>query len=221
MNTTPSLLNRLGRLFRGGAEADPYWNDFIRRRPADPLNLLGPRLRAAPTGLVYPTRTEVHDPQAMTGHLRELSRFFGADGLAVAASTADHLAALEGMAPPEEGEPSYNAESWATEFPWAIVAFIAWDYDPQRDQGIGGQWGDLKTAVIAFNLAACIRELGYRAVATGLQSHKLATAAGLGSADAQGRISVSGFGARVWLANAVLTNLPLAPDSGPPSSKSE
>ncbi|MSQ27961.1 MAG: hypothetical protein EXR51_07480 [Dehalococcoidia bacterium] len=158
-------------------------------------------------------KTEIHDPQAMTGHLRELSRFFGADMLGVAATTAGLLAPLEGVAPPEEGEPPYSAERWATEFPSAVVALIGWEYDSERDLGIGGQWGDIKTSVIAFNLAAYIRELGYRAIATGLQIVRLEAAANLGSVDSAGRIAVPGFGAGVWLANAVLTNLPLAPSS--------
>ncbi|MEK7215675.1 MAG: hypothetical protein AAB289_08790 [Chloroflexota bacterium] len=207
----PDVFRRIGRLLQGGGEADPYWNDFIRRKPADPLNLLGRRLRDAPTGLVHTNKTEVHDPLAMTGHLRELSRFFGADMLGVAATTAGLLAPLEGLAPPEEGEPPYSAERWAADFPSAVVALIGWEYDPERDLGIGGQWGDLKTAVIAFNLAAYTRELGYRAIATGLQSVRLAAAANLGSVDSAGRITVAGFGTNVWLANAVLTNLPLAP----------
>ncbi len=211
-----AILHRLAKLLPGRDAADPYWSDFIRRKPADSANLLGPRLRAAPTGLVYSIKTEVHDPQAMSGHLRELSKFFGADLLGVAASTPDLLAALEGMAPPEEGEAAHSAQQWASELPFAVMALIAWQHDPERDLGIGGQWGDLKTAVIAFNLAAYIRELGYRAIATNLHSAPLAAAAGLGTLASGGKLAVPGFGLHVWLANAVLTNLPLAPTGGTP-----
>lgn len=204
--------NPLTRAFArlAGGPSDPYWDTFIRREPADPRALLGPQLRAAGEGLVYPIKTEVHDPRAMTGHLRELSRFFGADLLGVAACTPEALLGIDGQAPGDSAAP-LTAAQWAEQFPFAVQAAIAWQYDQERDRGVGGQWGDLKTAVIAFNLASYIRELGYRATTTTLHSPALAAAAGLGTLTGQGKLRTPQFGEGVWLAYVVVTDLPLEP----------
>jgi len=206
--------NPFARLLGGlGSGPDLYWDTFIRRTPADPGALLGPKLRAAGEGLVHPVKTEVHDPRAMTGHLRELSRFLGADLLGVAACTPEALVGLDGQAPGDSVAP-LPAGPWAVQFPFAVQVAIQWAYDRDRDRGVGGQWGDLKTAAIAFNMASYIRELGYRATATSLHSPALAAAAGLGSLTPAGKLKTPEFGDQVWLANLVLTDLPLEPAGG-------
>jgi epoxyqueuosine reductase QueG len=66
---------------------------------------------------------------------------------------------------------------------------------------------------ITFVLSAWIRELGYRAsAAPDPNAEKLAAAAGLGTLNAEGRLVTPQFGAQVYVANVIRTDLPMAPD---------
>jgi epoxyqueuosine reductase QueG len=55
--------------------------------------------------------------------------------------------------------------------------------------------------------------LGYRAsAAPDPNAEKLAAAAGLGTLNAEGRLVTPQFGAQVYVANVIRTDLPMAPD---------
>jgi epoxyqueuosine reductase QueG len=62
-------------------------------------------------------------------------------------------------------------------------------------------------------LSAWIRELGFRAAAAeDGKGEALAAKAGLGTLNAQGRFVTGEFGAKVYVARVIYTDLPLAAD---------
>jgi len=66
---------------------------------------------------------------------------------------------------------------------------------------------------ITFVLSSWIRELGFRAtVVRDADTDALAAKAGLGTLNGQGRLVTSEFGAGVYVADAIYTDLPLAAD---------
>lgn len=183
---------------------DPYWDDFVNRPPADPRNIITDAIVAAEQGSVYGQQTEIHDPAAMSGHIKELAKYFGADLVGIAGLTRD---LTPSPFPSNEGE----AEE---EFRFAIVCVVGGEYDPQQAKGIGGQVALQKSAVVNFNVGAYIRELGFAATVSTACAHELAEAAGLGKLDERGRLVTSKYGNRVGVAGVVLTNLLLVPDRG-------
>jgi hypothetical protein len=167
---------------------DPYWDGFINRPPADPNNLITHAFKEAAGGGVNPLKTEVHSPNVMSGHVKELARFYGADLVGIVELTS---------------EPGY-----------AIVCVLRAEYDTHAAAGIGGQTPALKGLFATFTLGAYIRELGYRATTVSLDGDRLAAAAGLGTLDADGHLIARrfGFAQRVHVADVILTDLPLEPD---------
>jgi hypothetical protein len=100
-------------------------------------------------------------------------------------------------------------------YPVAIICAIRSEYDPRTSSGVGGQAAALTCAYVTFNLAAAIREFGYNATRAGeADVEGLAVRAGLGTLDAHGRFVTREFGSRVYLGDAVYTDLPLAVDGG-------
>jgi epoxyqueuosine reductase QueG len=78
---------------------------------------------------------------------------------------------------------------------------------------MGGQVPVQNGLFITFVLSAWIRELGFRATAAPQPGdEKLAAQAGLGTLDRQGRLVTPQFGVKIYVANAIRTDLPLAPD---------
>ena len=134
---------------------DPYWDAFLNRPPADPNNLIPHAFRQVRAGSVNPDRTEIHSPNVMAEHVKELGRFYGADRVGI-------------------------VERSGTDPPFAIVCLLRADYDTRTARGIGGQVPALKAMFATFTLAAYIRELGYRADCVELpEASDLASAAGL------------------------------------------
>ena len=170
------------------APDDPYWDAFINRPPADPNNLILHAFRAVEEGGVNPARTEVHSPNVMTRHVKELGRFYGAD--------------LVGVVDRRPADP-----------PFAIVCVLKADYDTRAAPGVGGQAPALKGLFATFTLGAYIRELGYRANRAEVEDpDRLAAAAGLGTLAPDGRLVARGLGRGVHVADVLLTDLPLEPD---------
>jgi hypothetical protein len=179
---------RLASLLR--RSKDPYWEAYVNRPPADPNNLVPPAIRAAPEGQIFPVKSDVHTPEVMTEHIRELGRFFGADLVGVAQIESS-------------GDPDY---------PYAVVVGIRAEYDPRTAAGIGGQAAALTGAYVTFNLGAAIREYGFRATRSGDgDADRLAACAGLGTLDDAGRLVTRDHGRKLYLADVVLTDLPLKP----------
>jgi hypothetical protein len=190
----------LGR-WRARGTRDPLWHHFIYHAPADPKNDLTPALQGAPEGRIYPVRTEVSDPHTMSGQIKELAQWFGADLVGIAALQPAYLR------PDSQSEAPY---------PFAIVCVIGSDYDPQEAKGLGGQLAVRDGAVITHHLRNYIRELGYRASIGGADPLAVAVAAGLGTLDRKGHLVTSLRSTHSHVADAILTDLPLAPDEPQP-----
>jgi epoxyqueuosine reductase len=204
----------LAERWRTGGRSDPLWDHFIYRAPADPKNNLTPALQGAPEGRIYPVKTEVSDPHTMSRQIKELAQWFGADLVGIAALQPGYMpvggqsdtagSSSEETDPPENSAPRY---------PFAVVCAIATDYDPREAKGLGGQSAVQTGAVVNHHLRNYIRELGYRASIGGADPIAVAAAARLGRLDSDGRLVTSMQAAYVHVADAILTDLPLAPDT--------
>ena len=87
------------------------------------------------------------------------------------------------------------------------------EYDPRVSPGIGGQVPVQNGLFLTFVLSAWIRELGFRAsVVPDMGAETLAAQAGLGTLNAEGRFVTPQFGAQVYIADDICTDLPLAED---------
>jgi hypothetical protein len=173
---------------------DPYWDFFINTPPADLTNTVTELIRNALAGNVFPTPADIHTPEIMAQHVKEMAQYFGA--------------ALVGIARLETS----NADN-PHGYPYAILCAVPAEYDPRVSPGIGGQVPVQNGLFITFVLSAWIRELGFRAsVAPHLDATTLAAQAGLGQLKAEGRLVTPQFGVKVYIADAICTDLPLAAD---------
>jgi hypothetical protein len=180
---------RLPFLRQNERDRDPYWDAFINTPPADPNNVIPHAFSQVHDGETNPVRTQVHSPNVLSSHIKELGRFYGAD-----------LIGIVGL-PSDQG--------------FAIVTVLRADYDPRTAAGVGGQTPALKGLFATFTLAAYIRELGYRAKRTFAEDsrgERLAAAAGLGELTGDGRLVTRQFGRGVYVAEVIFTDLPLQPD---------
>ncbi len=198
-----SLLQRLP--FR--RESDPYWDGFVNRPLADPAHDLATAIRNAHEGKVFPVESDVPPPDRMARDLAELARFLGAARFGVAATSAAYLR----LRPSEDGGKVEDEEALAAAHPFLLVCVVPAQYDPAEAQGMAGRAVAQKSASVCFTLAAYIRELGYRGMVTPIDSCAAAVAAGLGNLARDGRLSVPGYGSKVYVGDGVLTDLPLVP----------
>ena len=198
----------LGRLF-GFRDKDPLWDDFVNRPLADPRNDLAAAIRAAPEGAVYPLKTEASDPANTSDNMKELGRWLGVDVVGIARLEASHVQ-LEQL---RDDEGSRSLEEIVQTYPYAIVCGVYTDHAPDSVQGMAGRVAVLEGALVSFNLAAYIRELGYRASFGGADPLKVAEAAGLGRTGPDGRFVVPGAKAHLYLSDPILTELPMVADS--------
>ena len=187
----------LGRWLTGGS-SDPLWDHFINRPPADPKNNLAPALQGAPEGRIYPVKTEVSDPHAMSHQIKELGQWVGADLVGIAALQPAHL------------QPGGRSD---TSYPFAVVCAIATDHDPREAKGLGGQLAVQNGAIVNHHLRNDMRELGYRASIGGADPQAVAVAAGLGRLDRHGRLVTQLRSVYIHVADPILTDLPFAPDT--------
>jgi hypothetical protein len=183
---------------------DPFWDFFINTPPADRTNTVIELIRNAPAGNIFPTKTELHTPEITSSHVKGMAQYFGAELIGIAK--------LENLSPrPLAGEG--KREGLDNDYPFAILCAVHADYDPRTAQGIGGQMPVQNGLFITFVLSSWIRELGFRAkVVHDDNSEALAAKAGLGTLNNSGRLLTREFGADVYVADAVYTDLPLAAD---------
>lgn len=174
---------------------DPYWERFINTAPADLANSVVEMIRSAPEGNVFPTKADLHTPEITASHTKELAIYLGAD--------------LVGIARLDE-------QDRADGYPFAVVSAFKADHDPAKAQGIGGQVPVQNGLYVTFVLSAWIRELGYRATAlihdADPDRARVAAAAKLGYLDSAGRLVTPKYGSRVYVADLIRTDLPLAAD---------
>jgi hypothetical protein len=189
-----SVTGKLRQFWERFQSNDPYWDGFLHRPPADPRNVITSSILEAPTGSVFLNLTEVHDPAAMSGHLKEAASFFGADQTGIAALP------IPGVAEAPEGQQ------------FAVVCLVAAVEEVREGAGIGGQFALQKCATANFNVGSYIRELGFPATVATENADAYAAAAGLGKLDGDGKLISAKYGRKVGVAGAVLTSLPLIAD---------
>lgn len=181
--------------FKESHKDDPYWDFFVNTPPADRTNTVIELIRNAPAGNVFPTKAELHTPEITSGHVKGMAQYFGAELIAIAK--------LDTNAPE-------NPEN----FPFAILCAVHADYDPRHAKGVGGQMPVQNGLFITFVLSSWIRELGFRAkVVRDHDFEPLAAKAGMGTLNGAGRLETREFGAEVYVADAVYTDLPMAADA--------
>ena len=173
-------------------EEDPYWDFFISTPPSDELNWLGTTLRNAPEGAIKPVKDDIHTPEVMARHTKELGRFLGADLVGIASTDRQ-------------------------DYPFAVLCAFRAAYDPRTSPGIGGQLPVQRGLYVTFILSAWIRELGYQGTTKlEVNSEQLAANAGMGTLTSDGRLVTPEFGPKTHVAGAILTDLPLALDGESP-----
>jgi len=169
-------------------EDDPYWDYFINTPPADRENSIVDMIRNAPEGNVFPTKADLHTPEITSTHLKELAQYLGTDLVGVARVRAQDQTC-------------------------AVICVMQADHEPREARGIGGQVPVQKGLFVTFVLSAWIRELGFKATAApDAEGERLATIAGLGTLDRHGKLITKQFGNRVYVADVIRTDLPLAAD---------
>jgi hypothetical protein len=178
----------------GKAEHDPYWDFFINTPAADPRNVVPELIKQAPEGVVAPVKADIHTPEITSSHVKEFGFFLGADLMGIVKLTQQEAAEHD-------------------TYPYAIITIVKADHDPLRAPGIGGQVPVQDGQYVTFVLAAYIRELGFRATAQlGGDGVQLALRAGLGHLNSQGRLVTPKYGSKVYVADVIYTDIPLAAD---------
>ena len=207
---------------------DPLVRVLVTARERDPKNSLKAILKSTPKGSVNPDRTEVADPVAMSRHIKEVAKFFGADLVGIARvhpaylykTPVTHPGKQDDSLPPEtdhlEADTS-GEQDICQKYPFAIICATAADYDMQqahrhRIGDIAHRFNSQKLGVVGFNLGAYIRELGYETVDRMARPSPVAVAAGLGELGRNGLVISEKYGARIELLEPILTDLPLVAD---------
>jgi len=204
------VLNLVRKLFgRDPEKDDPYWDFFLNRPLADPKNLVLDVITKSPGGGLFHQKMDVHDPLAVSGHIVQLTKFFGASLVGIARTEPALVQLVVPAGQSEEDLPP--PDQIANLYPLTVVSLAHWPYDPIKHRGMGGQLGRQKVAAANFHLRSYIREIGYEAVFGTPTSPALAVNAGLGTLDASGRLVTSQFGRDVAMETVVLTNLPMVP----------
>jgi hypothetical protein len=147
---------------------------------------------------VHPTRTEVHSPNVMSGHVKQLGQYLGADEVGI----------IQLAVNPFEDDPDAPGPFFG------IVSLIQADQDVRTAPGSGGQAPAVKGLFATFNLAAYIREMGYRANRSKtMDGERLAAIAHLGTIGSDGRLESPRLRPCVYAAEVIVTELPLEPDA--------
>jgi len=190
-------------------------------RARDQRNYFTAMLRQTPSGSTNPRPTRVDDPAAMSRHIKRVGSYFGADIVGIGRA---HPALLYGGGAMNDHGDTGGGER-ATEspddlcrnYPFVIVTPVAWDYNLARAHRhhIGDAAYDttlMQTVLVLTALERYIRELGYTAIRGKVNPQAAALAGGVGELGRNGLIISEKFGARIHLNDAILTDLPLAPD---------
>jgi hypothetical protein len=146
--------------------------------------------------------------------MREFTAYFGAILTAIVPWDPAYLRSTTSVSAADapQGDEADDLEA-LDRYAFVIVCAIPSAHDPRMAGGMGGQHSIQRGAILSFNLAAYIRELGFQATTRPGDSTAIAMAAGLGGLDKKGRFVTDGRGKGVFLTNPVLTDLPLAPDT--------
>jgi ferredoxin len=213
-----------------GQETHKHIQRWVEVHTPDPIyrTLMGiPRsencvtyhLVPAVDGPLNPEKVEIENPGAITEKVKGVAKFFGADMVGVCQLNPAYVASHRG----DEymvGQPGFG-QVINLDHPYAISLGFKRDFDMVKagHSFIDGGEGALvynKAAVVACQLAAYIRELGYPAKAHHEREEEvlqipIAVEAGLGELGRLGMLITREFGPRMRM-STVTTDLPLRPD---------
>ena len=184
-----------------------------------PRQRLYRRAAPCPAGKANPDRTQVDDPSRCRP-IKNVGHYFGADIVGIGRTrpccTRAAPCATQLIVDAEEG-PSEGPAELCRKYPYVIVTPVAWDYDlaQAHRHHIGDAAYDttlMQTVLVLTALESYIRELGYTALRGKVNPQAAALAGGVGELGSNGLIISEKFGARIHLSDAILTDLPLAPD---------
>jgi len=188
---------------------DPFWEFFINTPPADLTNTVTELIRNAPPGNIFPTKAELHTPAITASHVKGMAQYFGTELIGIVKLDNLRPGPLAGEERSEDDQKNIEVN----DLPFAVVCAVHADYDPRTSLGIGGQMPVQNGLFITFVLSSWIRELGFRAaVMRDTDADALAAKAGLGTLNAEGKLVTAKFGAGVYVADPIYTDLPLAAD---------
>jgi len=182
---------------RSDAADDPYWEAFINRAPADVQNMMPHIIGNAPEGNIFPTQTELHSPDVTSQHVKELATYLDTLGVGIVDLSRQDAEIGRG-------------------YPFAVVCTVRAEHDPATSPGPGGQTPVQNGQFITFIVASWIREMGFRGTikvdVPREQRERLAVAAGLGTLNEAGRLTVPKRGTKVYVADIIYTDLPMVAD---------
>ena len=230
-NQTPHEKNKRGEL--GKLLSNWYFNRISRdplgrigsaQAVADRRNLLSNVVGGAPKGQVNPRRAPVHDPKALTKHIKRVGKAMGADIVGIAAVHPSFLYA--GGRYPEDGTgiqgngaaAGDTPEELAKQYPFAITLAVAWNDRMVRAHRhrIGDAAYHISqqySSVVYQRLVGYIRELGYSAVQRMAHPMPVALAGGIGEMGRHGMLITADHGPRIHPGDPILTDLPLIPNA--------
>jgi reductive dehalogenase len=226
---TPHPKNSRGELgvplfnwYTNSISHDPLGRMASDRHAADQRNVINAVVSKAPKGQVNPHKTEIRDPKVMANHIKRVAKFIGFDVVGIA-PVHPSFVYKGGRYTPEGGlaagsdKDAKDPEVIAKQFPYAIVACVAWDYDMgkahrHRIGDAAYHFSQQEAHLLYQTLAGYIRELGYNvAMGAGIPM-PLAVAAGIGEMGRNGMVITEKFGSRIHMPDVILTDMPLAPD---------
>ncbi|HET9321071.1 MAG TPA: reductive dehalogenase domain-containing protein [Bryobacteraceae bacterium] len=226
---TPHPKNSRGELgvpmynwYTNSISHDPLGRMASDRHAADNRNVVNAVVAKAAKGGVNPRKTSVDDPKVMSDHIKRVAKFIGFDVVGIA-NVHPSFVYKGGRYQPDgsmtEGsdkDPT-DPEVVAKQFPYAVVACVAWDYDMGRAHRhrIGDaayHFSQQEAHILYQTLAGYIRELGYHvAMGAGIPM-PLAVAAGIGEMGRNGMVITEKFGSRIHMPDVILTDMPLVAD---------
>lgn len=172
------------------------WESFVSRPAYDPANFLTEGMRAAPEGAVNSVKSDVHTPEIMAEHVKEMARKFGAD-----------LVGIVALDPAND-----DRETFPEPATFAVVCALFAPYDPATTPGLAAQGRVQRGLMVSFMLAAYLRETGHFATTRDVsveERARLATRAGVARRDRQGRLRRARHRGGVWVSDVVYTDFPL------------
>ena len=104
-------------------------------------------------------KTEVPDPARMTAHMKELGVWLGVDVVGITRLLPPHVRPDD----VRDGQGPRPPEEIVQDYPHVIICGVQTEHDPANTEGMAGRVSTLEGNFVSFNLAAFIRELGYRA----------------------------------------------------------
>jgi hypothetical protein len=142
-------------------------------------------------------KSELHTPEVTAAHVKELTLYLRAQLVGIADLSKQRAELAHG-------------------FPFGVVTAVRAEDDPYVSPGIGGQSPVQAGQFATFIVASWIRELGFQATikidVAREDRERLAVAAGLGTFNREGKLTVPKHGTKIYVADIIFTDLPMKAD---------